>query len=78
MQERFLTENIGELEKSFGFDYYHPDGRLLDEKTVKDCTKNEIKVNAWAVNELDLFLKLKNYDMYGIITNYPDLMIKNR
>ena len=78
LQERFLTENIGELEKSFGFDYFHPDGRLLDEKTVKDCTKNEIKVNAWAVNELELFLKLKNYNMYGIITNYPDLMLKNR
>jgi glycerophosphoryl diester phosphodiesterase len=78
LQEDFLTDNIGDLEKSFDFDYFHPDGRLLDEKVLKNCNANDIKINAWAVNELDLFKKLKNWKIEGVITNYPDLMIKNR
>lgn len=76
LQEFYLTYNIGDLEKSFGFDYFHPDGRLLDEKIVENCNVNDIKINAWAVNDLEIFGKLKKWNIEGVITNYPDLLIK--
>ena len=76
LQEFYLTYNIGDLEKSFGFGYFHPDGRLLDEKIVKNCNVNDIKINAWAVNDLEIFRKLKKWNIEGVITNYPDLLIK--
>ncbi|MGD1820240.1 MAG: glycerophosphodiester phosphodiesterase family protein [Pleomorphochaeta sp.] len=76
LQEFYLTYNIGDLEKSFGFNYFHPDGRLLDEKIVENCNVNDIKINAWAVNDLEIFGKLKKWNIEGVITNYPDLLIK--
>ncbi|NCD05309.1 MAG: glycerophosphodiester phosphodiesterase [Spirochaetia bacterium] len=75
LQEDYLTQNIGNLEKSFKINYYHPDGRLLDDNIVENCKINDIKINSWAVNELEIFIKMKKWNIEGIITNYPDLMI---
>ncbi len=75
LQEDYLTQNIGNLEKSFGINYYHPDGRLLDDNIVENCKINDIKINSWAVNDLEIFIKMQKWNVEGIITNYPNLMI---
>ena len=33
------------------------------------------QINSWAVNDLEIFIKMKKWNIEGIITNYPDLMI---
>ena len=75
LQEDYLTQNIGNLENSFGINYYHPDGRLLDDNIVENCKNNDIKINSWAVNNLEIFIKMQKWNVEGIITNHPDLMI---
>lgn len=77
LQENYLTENISDLEKTFGFDYYHPDVRLLTESQVLNCKKNNIELNVWSVNDLSQFEKLKDWNVSGVITNYPNLFVKN-
>lgn len=61
----------GYYAKQFGFQYYHPDFCLLSEEAVKECKEHGIGINVWTVNDLDSFEKLVEWDVDGVITNYP-------
>ncbi len=57
--------------KQFGFRYYHPDGSLLTAETVKECKEHGIGLNVWTVNDLNTFEKMVEWDIDGVITNFP-------
>ncbi len=57
--------------RQFGFRYYHPDAALLTEGTVKECKENGVGLNVWTVNDLSSFEKLVEWDVDGVITNFP-------
>lgn len=59
-----------------GIDFIHPDFHLVDDALLEDAKKVNIGINVWTVNEIkDADLMIKN-DISGIITNYPDRIIK--
>jgi len=72
-----LLGNIGPLAALFGINYFHPDGKLLTEDLVKNCRKNNIGLNVWTVNDLEMLAKLKQWKVNSVITNEPELMLKN-
>ncbi len=57
--------------RQFGFQYYHPDGDLLTAETVKGCKEHGIGLNVWTVNDLRIFERLVEWDVEGVITNFP-------
>jgi glycerophosphoryl diester phosphodiesterase len=71
-----LVENAG-LEyagfycKQFGFRYYHPDFDLLSAEAVRECKEHGVGVNVWTVNDLRAFETLVEWDVDGVITNFP-------
>lgn len=76
-----LVGNKDGIEKSLqnlGFqpDTYSPHFSLVDEATVKYCRERNIKIVPWTVNEIADFEKMKNFDLDGIITDYPDRAVK--
>jgi glycerophosphoryl diester phosphodiesterase len=40
---------------------------------IKDCKDKNIKVRAWTVNEVEYMKMLCEYEVSGMITNYPDI-----
>ena len=74
-----LVENEGLMYagfygKQFGFGYYHPDYCLLSEEAVRECKENGVGINVWTVNDLDSFEQLVQWDVDGVITNYPQVL----
>lgn len=57
--------------KQFGFRYYHPDEKLLTEATVRGCKEHGVGINVWTVNSLGSFEKMVEWDVDGVITNFP-------
>ena len=60
--------------KQFGLRYYHPDYCLLSDEAVRECKENGIGINVWTVNDLDSFEQLVEWDVDGVITNYPRVL----
>jgi glycerophosphoryl diester phosphodiesterase len=56
---------------------YSPEYHLVDSQTVSFCHKKNMKLIPWTVNELSAMEKLKTLGVDGIITDYPDLIMKN-
>ncbi len=50
----------------------HPYHRLVNRDFVRDCHRNDIKVNVWTVNKTDKIKKLKDLEVDGIISDFPD------
>jgi glycerophosphoryl diester phosphodiesterase len=74
----FLTENKISLAlniRRLGFipDMYSPYYRFMSLKTVKKAHQMGMKVVTWTVNDVKIALKLKNWGVDGIITDYPNL-----
>lgn len=57
--------------KQFGFGYYHPDYCLLNAEAVKECKENGVQINVWTVDDLASFEQLVEWDVEGVITNFP-------
>ncbi|NJN35610.1 MAG: hypothetical protein HC817_16455 [Saprospiraceae bacterium] len=77
----FLIENLMSLEKnlarlSFKPDVYSPYFKLLGKKTIDSCHLKGIKVIPWTVNDTTDMRKLIDLGVDGIITDYPDLIIR--
>lgn len=81
-----LVENnplvyAGYYGEQYGFRYYHPDFCLLDDEAVRECKEHGVGINVWTVNDLASFEKLVEWDVDGVITNYPKVLydwLKNR
>lgn len=70
-----LIQNAGYYCKDYGFDYYHPDAKLLNDDIVFDCKKYNIPLNVWTVNDVETLQKMKEWNVEGVISNYPDLCL---
>lgn len=77
----FLVENVKSLETNlqkltFKPDVYSPYFILVNKKMVEKCHQKQIKIIPWTVNDTATMHKLINIGVDGIITDYPNLMIK--
>jgi len=73
-----LIENTRSIKSnlaSLGFKpaIYSPYYKLLSEKDIKSLHKDNIKVIPWTVNDTDKMLQLVEWEIDGIITDYPNL-----
>jgi glycerophosphoryl diester phosphodiesterase len=76
-----LVENnngVGKNIENLGFqpDIYSPNYLLVNEETVKYCHAKGIKIIPWTVNEIADLEKLKDFNLDGIITDYPNRAIE--
>jgi len=66
---------IDDISKELGFapSVYSPAYQLVNEKLLKACHKQNIKVIPWTVNDKTKIEELKKMGVDGIITDYPNL-----
>src|SRR5258706_9674540 len=65
-----IDENIADL--GFTPSVYSPDYKLLSRDEVKHCHELKMRVIPWTVNDVPEMLELKNWNVDGFITDYPD------
>jgi glycerophosphoryl diester phosphodiesterase len=75
-----LVENNNELDANLnqlGFlpNTYSPEYILVDEDLVKTVHSKGMKLIPWTVNEVADMKRLLNWDVDGIITDYPDRLV---
>ena len=73
--EDFDTRSLEEQVKALGFTptIYSPAYQLVNEKLLKKCHRQNMKVIPWTVNEKSKIEELKAMGVDGIISDYPDL-----
>jgi glycerophosphoryl diester phosphodiesterase len=81
IQTALLVENEDSLEinlKRLGFipNTYSPDFYLVDDVLVKNVHKHNMKLIPWTVNEITDIKKMVALGVDGIISDYPDRVIK--
>lgn len=69
-----IEKNIERL--GFKPESYSPHFSLMDASLAKYCRENGIKLVPWTVNELADLEKMKQFDPDGIISDYPDRVVK--
>ena len=75
--EDFDKRSLDEQVKALGFTptIYSPAYQLVNEKLLKNCHQQNMKVIPWTVNEKAKIEELKKMGVDGIITDYPNLFI---
>jgi glycerophosphoryl diester phosphodiesterase len=73
--EDFDKRGLDAQVKALGFvpTIYSPAQELVDEKLVKKCHKQNMKVIPWTVNDKESIDRLKQMGVDGIISDYPNL-----
>ena len=76
-----LVENIDGLNKNlkrltFKPTIYSPYFKLIGKKTVNSCHARNIKIIPWTVNDTAEMRQLINIGVDGIITDYPDRVLR--
>ena len=79
----FLVDNLKSIDENLqdlGFrpSIYSPDYKLLSKDEVQHCHALSMRVIPWTVNEVNDMLELKNWNVDGFITDYPDRAAKFR
>jgi glycerophosphoryl diester phosphodiesterase len=69
--KRTFDEQVKEL--GFTPTIYSPNYAIVDEKLIKKCHKQNMKVIPWTVNEKVKIEELKTMGVDGVISDYPDL-----
>lgn len=64
------------MAKKINADAIHPNVELLSRELIKDCHKNNIKVNSYTVNSPILMSKLNEWSIDGMFTDYPELLLE--
>lgn len=77
----FLVEEAlspQELEETLGFlpEIYSPYYKILSEDIVQQYHDLKVKVIPWTINEVDDMARVKDWNVDGIITDYPDRAMK--
>jgi glycerophosphoryl diester phosphodiesterase len=74
----FNADGFNKNIKRLGFNptIYSPNFILVNNKLIKQCHKQGIKVIPWTVNEEDKMKKLKEQGVDGLISDYPNRAIK--
>ncbi|HSI69628.1 MAG TPA: glycerophosphodiester phosphodiesterase family protein [Gillisia sp.] len=52
----------------------HPSIGIISRENVQECKKAGFEVNVWTVNEPEAIARMKNFEVDGIISDYPDLL----
>src|ERR1043165_3441550 len=70
----FNADGFNKNIKRLGFNptIYSPNFILVNNKLIKQCHKQGIKVIPWTVNEEDKMKKLKEQGVDGLISDYPN------
>ncbi|MGI5172335.1 glycerophosphodiester phosphodiesterase [Treponema sp. OMZ 840] len=63
--------NAGYYCKKYGFDFYHPSYKTLNEAAVAELEKFGIGFNVWTINDMAELEKMYAWKASGLITNYP-------
>ncbi len=63
--------NAGYYCRKFGFEYYHPGWKNLNYDDVISCRNYNIPINVWTVNDMNILEKMCEWNVDGIITNFP-------
>src|SRR5436190_656165 len=73
--EGFDKRDLDEQIKALGFvpTIYSPEYSLVNDKLVKKCHQQNIRIIQWTVNDKPTIDSLKKMGVDGIITDYPDL-----
>ncbi len=73
--EDFDKRNLSDQLKALGFipTIYSPAYSLVNEKLVRSCHQQNIKLIPWTVNDKNEIEKLKAMGVDGIITDFPNL-----
>lgn len=64
-------QNAGYYCNKFGFEFYHPGYKGLTDEVIQNLKKYNVGVNVWTVNDMGTLEKLTDWDVSGIISNYP-------
>ncbi|MDZ7672319.1 MAG: glycerophosphodiester phosphodiesterase family protein [Halanaerobiales bacterium] len=65
------VHNPWEYAKRLGSKYLHLYYKAVDNKLIQNCHKNNIKVNVFTVDKKEDLKKMIEFNVDGIITNYP-------
>tara|TARA_Y100000287_G_scaffold174800_1_gene163949 strand:- start:439 stop:1362 length:924 start_codon:yes stop_codon:yes gene_type:complete len=71
-----IVYDLPKIIKELGGSAWHPYYKDINKKAVKDAHNNNLPVNVWTVNDEDDMLKMIEYGVDGIMTDYP-LRLKN-
>ena len=71
-----IVYDLPKIIKELGGSAWHPYYKDINKKAVKDAHDNNLPVNVWTVNDEDDMLKMIEYGVDGIMTDYP-LRLKN-
>jgi glycerophosphoryl diester phosphodiesterase len=73
--EDFDKRSLEEQIKALGFipTIYSPAYQLVNDKLIKNCHRQNIKIIPWTVNKKEKIEELKTMGVDGIISDYPDL-----
>ena len=74
----YNKDGVEENLKRLGFtpDYFSPHYRLVTREMVEQLHQRKIKVLPWTVDEMKDMELMASYGVDGIISNYPDRLIK--
>ncbi|MGL5084924.1 MAG: glycerophosphodiester phosphodiesterase, partial [Clostridium sp.] len=64
------------MAKKINADAIHPNAELITRELIKDCHKNNIKVNSYTVNSPIVMRKFKEWCIDGMFTDYPELLLE--
>lgn len=70
--QRTFKEQLDSL--GFKPTIYSPAYQIVNDKLIKNCHKQKIKIIPWTVNTKEEILSLKKMGVDGIISDYPDLL----
>jgi glycerophosphoryl diester phosphodiesterase len=65
--------NVGAYANKLGVEYYHPDISTLTKAEVHDCKDHGVGLNVWTVNDMQTLTDSVDWQVDGIISNYPDV-----
>lgn len=67
--------NAGAYCKLYGFEYFHPGYKALDDAAVAECKEHGIGLNVWTVNDMGDLEQLYEWGAESAITNYPEVAL---
>ncbi len=66
-----IVYDLPKIIKELGGSAWHPYYKDINKKAVEDAHDNNLPVNVWTVNDEDDMLKMVEYGVDGIMTDYP-------
>jgi len=74
IEEVNIDDNVVFIAKDLGVQIISPDYSLLNKDNVLLLHKNGFEVFPWTVNDISDFKRMIEYDVDGVITDYPKVM----